>query len=395
MLPEIDKLNIRFGEHIGAKDIRLASDFEEKIRKREEYIASLNPHRTRRYSLEDSLERQKEIIDVLQTADELGFGIDYMDLNGILALRHGTSMDNMFPYSKTIAAMSASKLINTEGSPNLRRALEHDLVTKIEGVIDSTNEPVTFFKVLERLMPEQPSPDWINSAFNLLDVLGRVTKLPTNSVIAGHPTMWLSPKYAQTDRSIPEWNIKYRLLLAFNSLELATISDLVKDKNVIEISSIHTELPYSGANLTNALDDLIQQGLVDVGMVFRRRTATAYSSTSKARQLLGITLSQNYLDDELRRLLLGEKYADMHTSEKLQLKKEKRIFKILGEYEEGESAMSLAARISDSETYVYQILAQKRDPLKHYLATTILTHAKYFDQTEQRGMQRYLEKRKI
>lgn len=401
MLQELLQLNERQSKRISEAKLELAEDIDSRIAERESYIDSFRKT-TRRKNLEESLERQKEIITIVRDAEEQNMGLSSMDIMAVLAIRYNSvEKDKLLPYANSISAMAGSGFVNSEGTSRLRAALQNDLVSRIEKIIPLITSTVTSMDLAKKLGLNYANSRDIIISLNLLDIINKVIRLPTDSTKEGGPYVWINPSERNTEKTIPYWNVKYVVLLALNENNGLTQNDLTKDQRISNLICIK-QFPggkYKGAHFSHALNDLIHSGLVSYENRIIKgekgaRTATVYFLTSKAKQLVELTEQNRYLDEELRKALLGEIYSGLKPSEENALQRIKRVAEIYANKMEGESAYILAKRIGENESYAESIFSGK-DPLRFFKEDTLRKKFfPYLNDSEIKGIEVYLEGRR-
>ncbi|MBI2970875.1 MAG: hypothetical protein HYY37_00475 [Candidatus Aenigmarchaeota archaeon] len=392
-LQELQQLNRRYGKHIRARPLEFADDAEDRMAAAKKWVNSL-PRASRRYKRDAAaVGRQQEIADIIREAEQEDTPLTYMDLYGVLALRHG--LDELGQYGSALNAMTQRGIVRSEGCGSVRNALTRGIVKHIHGYVQSHSGTFTIHDIESEL--ELPRNEYYrklsNVSLNLLDMVHEVVKLPVRSDRDGTPCAWIGPDNRHSEQTIPYWNAKYAVLLALRETVRAAKSDLAANKRIAELVFIR-EAPggrYTCASIDAALDDLIHTGLVAPGTEWRRRTVRIYAITPEGKRAVDATEEQRYLDEDLRRWLLGERYTGLTPSEMFTLEKVRRVGRIYDSWMKGGNYI---ARISESTSYANEITTGKRDPLHDMNATTLM--GKYFphlDAREQQGVLFYVHRR--
>ena len=129
--------------------------------------------------------------------------------------------------------------------------------------------------------------------------------------------MWCDAGKRETAATIPTWNLSHNLMLILSQnqpLNAAAITELAIESGALAESehTIGNGLTYRAPTcfIERALDNLYVQGMIskETVVVGRRRTYI-YSMTERGSHLLDDTLSSNFLSEEYRLALLGERYG--------------------------------------------------------------------------------------
>ena len=405
MSQELAQIYRRHGKRVVGRPLQLSQDITQKLKSAEHYLETSGD---RKPKLRESLDRQLEIVKIIQDAKRVDFSLNYTELLALLALRYDIKREPLFYYANSVCTMVAKDFFSSgDGNAFLRRALQHDLASRVQERVKTYDSPFTALDITAEigLETDRTSLQMMYSTLNLFEVLKRVIRLPLDSTIKGGSNVWINPDCRYTEKTIPEWNLKYVILLALLGGRSSTINDLVGDERVRSVVSVKDTLGYRYANLYQSLNDLILAGLVDSGVKSgeKRRCFNVYLITTYGSDLVTKTKNDGYLDEELRIALLGDRYEGLKPSERNALIRIKRIATIFAfatirkgrERRKRGERTDFARRTGEDLKYLDHVIYGGRDPLRCFKEETLRQKFyPYLSEVERRGLETYLQNRR-
>ena len=364
---DYSKLRKRAGRCISDNPFKLD---EGKWKEKQSLMRKPRFVKNQRYA--DSFRRQTEIVDTIVSRQKAQQPIGPLQLVGALALEHGTQGRIMLDYLNTIKSLERTGIISPIWTSRcFNGPIKLGLPSLIESTLRDFSSSMTSNELIKMIYPgmdrvkRKRRLNDVNLACNLLDTMRRITKLPANSAMQHNNYRWIHENWRNTSTTIPLWNIRYVLLKIIDRQGPISKSSLMKEPMVIRLISAHTTNLSNSmlcSVMENPLDCLRAQELISTEIIPGQRATQCFGISNYGHELLEKTTTSNYLDEDLRLLLLQSK-EDIRPS---QTDREERIIrwlKILIEMDKGYGkAHMITKRLCENEGYVRGIVNGNASP---------------------------------
>ncbi|MFH1720997.1 MAG: hypothetical protein ABH950_00175 [Candidatus Altiarchaeota archaeon] len=264
-------------------------------------------------------DRYKRKSEILQILEEGGDGkLTTPEILAVLAVRHGIDSDSLKPWVSDYNNLVMTGIIKGGKIPMFLSALKDDVPARALTILEETGTHMSGEELADKLgysldvsqSQRNSTLNKINGSLNLLDLINRVVKLPKDT----SRIRWIHPKQRYSQATIPEWNLKYRILKVIRDHPEILQIDIGKDPSIVSFFSRSSpktdqESQHLSRLLSDDLSDLRRFGLITaeekkVGPSHLK--TRVYGLTPEAEEWMGITDREGRLHEDLRKALLGE-----------------------------------------------------------------------------------------
>ena len=348
--------------------------FREKVRR----IKKLGRHKNPQ--IVPSMERQKEIVRDIFDEQLNGREFNARELIAAYAIRYGTYGHVLLPYVNALEGLTRDGIVTPSWMVDAyRSAVKNNRLVLVEEALRKNIEPMTSHELIDMLYEGKRTLiniNELNNICNLLELITKIKKLPTDTVLGHNVYRWIHDKYSNTDLSMPTWNIKYVLLGAFEAAaepltkQQLAVSEVLCSSQLLRMVKSGVGLGHM-FDLKDPLDSLERQLLIARSTVqCRSGKRTAYALTDNGRALLSKTKKAECLVEDLRIALLDERRigAEFTSSDKMMYDKivyyltiEREIKNLRAEGEQG-MARIISKRTGHNESYIRIVMDGKSKP---------------------------------
>lgn len=272
----------RFGKCVQHSRLRAVPATEDLVKKIEE----------RKYA-----GKRLEIIHLINEKKEL----NAYELLAILAQGHGTGQ--LPYYAKALRLLAQEGMVKPRSVRDFGWMIRKGSLKMVEEVLKDEG------KALDSLALEQRIPKSkreINKICNLLEVMGRIVRLPSNTLSKCGRNVWIHSDYRNTSESIPWWNIKHQVLEILSRRSGLIYTQIAMENEIRGLIKVKERnlgnSKFVNAFLFSALDDLRRYWVI---YSKRRKEGQKITNVYFLSDHIRDLIRKDYLDETLRKILLG------------------------------------------------------------------------------------------
>ncbi|MEM2974277.1 MAG: hypothetical protein QW112_01465, partial [Candidatus Micrarchaeia archaeon] len=341
-------LHKRYGTSIRNRSLILDPEAEDVLRRAERQGNERSSWRR------SNISEKKEIIRLLR-----GRSLSAPELFATLGMRNGFSTSSMLPYVLALKSLERKGLVRPAWAAWTYPAVKGDLLVKLEVLL--LEKPRVYSSediVIDLgLLGEDYALKRVNKACNILEIAGRILKLPPSTMGKSNISMWIHSDYSKNPATVPSWNIKWWILRILMDGD-ATFSTLAMKLDQMGVATAFTREVGSSvllaSGIRSSIDSLREVGLVDV-----RQETVGHRMTRIFSLAEGVTelIRKPYLDETLNRALKAEYTYGMKLRINDMADKMLRCVRILMEHRRtGGKAFKVARTLGEKESYVEGVL---------------------------------------